>query len=163
VSRLDDVAEALSYFLPTARPHHWIGGHGDCSESFCPKCAPQALADQRADKPGTDMWIDGGWEAHYGDSPAFCAICGELLAYTLSEYGLREELDHFEEWQTAPDRPLSSVVAYEIYAMCEAIYPREGELADRVAKIADDHVAIFRAQDPYIWVAVSTLRPSQEG
>lgn len=69
---------------------HWLGGDGaDQGPSYCRECA-QAHVDN-----GDAEFIDGGYQQD-NDGCCHCEDCGRLLDYTLTDYGVEEELEHFK-------------------------------------------------------------------
>lgn len=68
---------------------HWLGGQdADQGPSYCWECATKAVSDGRC------AFVDGGWPQD-SDGCCLCEDCGKLLDYTLTDYGLGEELSHF--------------------------------------------------------------------
>ena len=91
--------------------HHWVHG-GDEGQSYCEKCIRKAVAKtmrevrNRGEDPG-NVCVDGGYDWPEGDGPAMCHTCGRVVGYTLLDYGVSAELDHYEtyppEWPLDPD------------------------------------------------------------
>lgn len=73
---------------------HWFCGEGDDEGiSYCYGCAMQL-------RPSAQFGDDlcGGYPGYAeADSPEMCEECGRLLSYTLTDYGVTEELAHFSE------------------------------------------------------------------
>lgn len=70
---------------------YWlIGGKDDQGESYCLDCIREL-------KPNAEYGEDyeGGMIWGESDSCEHCEECGKLLCYTLTDYGVRNELDHF--------------------------------------------------------------------
>ncbi len=85
VSRLDVLARQIEVPYP-----HWLGGDGaDQGPSYCHDCAQIQV------KAGNAEFIDGGWPQE-NDGCCHCEGCGRLLDYTLTDYGVEEELSHFK-------------------------------------------------------------------
>lgn len=100
-------------------PCHWIGGTQDvkgfpydAATDFCRECAESAIADfyeahpdQRGDEDDEPaLFLDGGWGTEH-DSPPYCEVCGDSLIGSLTEYGVDQELEHFEDHQPDLDYP----------------------------------------------------------
>ena len=72
----------------------WIGSEkpprtADNGLNYCLQCAEKRLA------AGEGEFIDGGYGAMEEDTPCHCEDCGALLDYTLTDYGVDYELEHF--------------------------------------------------------------------
>ena len=84
VRRLDQVALAADIPYP-----HWLGGTGaDQGPSYCHDCASKRV------EAGEGEFVDGGWPQD-NDGSCQCEDCGRTLDYTLTEYGVEEEMEHF--------------------------------------------------------------------
>lgn len=70
------------------RPYWLIKDHG---ETYCLDCI-KAMKPKA--KYGT--FYDGGFSSE-SDHAEHCEGCGKLLEYTLTDYGVEQELAHFEE------------------------------------------------------------------
>lgn len=77
-------------------PQHWIHG-SDEGLSWCKKCALKETARLKVAQPDADIELDGGWDTEE-DGPEFCEGCGVRLECTYTDYGCKQELDHFEEY-----------------------------------------------------------------
>ena len=96
---------------------HWFcGDDDDEGESYCLDCI---MAIRPTAEPGEDYL--GAYPPGESDSVAICERCGALLQYTLTDYGLQEELAHFSEtdsqwdWDN-PDQ------CYEVQELCGSVY-----------------------------------------
>lgn len=100
-------------------PCHWIGGAGDVKRfpydgatDFCRECAESAIDEfyeANPDQRGEDddelaLFLDGGWNTEH-DSPPYCEVCGDALDGSLTDYGVDQELEHFEEHPPRIDYP----------------------------------------------------------
>jgi len=104
--RLEKVASALQVPYP-----HWLGGeHVDQGPSYCRPCAEAKVAAGEAES------VDGGWQQD-NDGCCHCETCGCLLHYTLTDYGIEEELRHFNS-QPAPC-DVTPEVAYHLARVLE--------------------------------------------
>lgn len=72
---------------------HWIHG-SDEGASYCLECANKKVAELLEIDPNGRYAADGGWGCE-GDHTIFCAGCGKLLSNALTDFGCRQELDHF--------------------------------------------------------------------
>lgn len=95
------LGELLSTKAKSAKiyPPHWVVGY-DESVSFCRRCGEKKVRELQRGKAKTergDIFLDGGWSQE-ADSVQVCETCGRLLDYTLTDYGVESELEHFEEW-----------------------------------------------------------------
>lgn len=106
VRLLERVASAVEIPYP-----HWLGGDGaDQGPSYCRDCASKRVA------AGEAEFVDGGWMQD-NDGCCHCEDCGRLLDYTLTDYGVEEELSHFKN-----DRMRGSVspeLAYHLARVLE--------------------------------------------
>ena len=86
---------------------HWLAGEGsDAGPSYCRPCADKAVAN------GEGEFVDGGFPGAEDDTCQHCEICGCLLHYSLTDYGVAQELEHFAE--SPPETPVSKEDAYHI-------------------------------------------------
>ena len=95
MSQLQDLITPCAEKYDTV-PEHWIHGW-DEGLSFCFECAEKKVAELLAAEPDEDYLVDGGWDSE-GDSQAFCETCGRALDNSYTEYAVKQELDHFEEY-----------------------------------------------------------------
>ncbi|MCH4880191.1 hypothetical protein EQV97_22805 [Pseudomonas sp. TMW22090] len=90
---------------------HWIGGDSvDQGPSYCRSCADAEVTAGRAE------YVDGGWQQE-NDGCCHCETCGQLLEYTLTEYGAGEEVDHYLGAEFSG--PISPEDAFHIAKMLE--------------------------------------------
>lgn len=99
---------------------HWIGGSVNEGGSYCQSCAEAQIAILKKASPDKDFFLDGGWEAHESDSCVHCQTCCALLEYTLTDYGVDYELDHYSRHMRRKG-PLSPEEAYHIVAALEQL------------------------------------------
>ena len=84
LERLNEIARSADVPYP-----HWLGGdEADQGLSYCYECAEKAVS------AGDGEYVDGGWQQD-SDGCCHCETCGRLLDYTLTDYGVTEELSHF--------------------------------------------------------------------
>lgn len=108
---------------------YWLGGDkADQGLSFCRGCAEKRVA------KGDGEFADGGWGSQENDGCCHCEDCGCLLQYSLTDYGVSEELGHFTE--NPPTSPLTPDVAYHIARIVEAA--PDGNEAAALAELAID-------------------------
>jgi len=69
----------------------------DSNEEFCYSCAEKKVEELKKKYPDKDIYIRGGWSSNELDSCCHCLICGHILKYSLTPYGVKQELDHFEK------------------------------------------------------------------
>lgn len=134
-----DQAAALS--------HHWIGGSDNEGLSYCQKCALEKIAGLSAEWLISDkeFFLDGGWEAHEADSCVHCDICGALLEYTLTDYGVNAELDHYSRHMKRKGHLLPEE-AYHIVAALEQLeWCDDGKRVARGVRIGTRALALVAA------------------
>ena len=79
---------------------YWFDGSYECCDEYsdyeyCYKCAIKIIkSDQELD---VNEHLDGGFNTEV-DSAPFCEKCSKPLAYTFTDYGAEQELDHYEEY-----------------------------------------------------------------
>ena len=106
VRQLERVASASEIPYP-----HWLGGDdADQGESYCFDCANKKVVGGEAE------FVDGGWMQD-NDGCCHCEDCGRLLDYTLTDYGVKEELSHFKSDRMR--RKLSPELAYHLARVLE--------------------------------------------
>ncbi len=108
-------------------------------ENYCPDHIGAAVASAGV----SGLWCDdptlepphedGGYKAACVDCSIACATCGKTLAYTLSDFGALEELNHFME----AEGPLSPEQAYELLAAVEAVEDLTAHEATRLLELAN--------------------------
>ncbi|KRG71789.1 hypothetical protein ABB27_02595 [Stenotrophomonas terrae] len=106
VDRLEQIASAVRVPYP-----HWLGGgEADQGPSYCHECAMKAVNADRGE------FVDGGWSQD-NDGCCHCHDCRRLLDYTLTDYGVSEELDHFRS--TRLRGALDAETAYHLARLLE--------------------------------------------
>jgi hypothetical protein len=127
---------------------YWTGNN-DGSWLGCYDCARKRFKEDQ---------IDGGWSGEE-DGPRWCDDCGKLLEFTLTDYGLEEELGHFYEHINDPIKtPDEAYIAHRM--LCADGWPRTGsfsnrpELAGRVARLSFRHLwDHLNGDGPHTWAA----------
>jgi hypothetical protein len=112
---LSDATDILDKRASEPSYQHWLTGEGqDESYSYCRGCVVPEIG------PRPESWMRGiGLED--SDGVALCECCGALLEYVLTDYGVMEELFHFEEcpdsfdWNNADQ-------CYELARIAHGIY-----------------------------------------
>ena len=94
-----------------ALPCHWINCEDDdwphdAGRDLCRECAESLIDEYRDEHPDLDeddIRLDGGWAMEH-DSTPFCEVCEAKLDGCLTDYGVEQELEHFEQHQpSGPD------------------------------------------------------------
>ncbi len=87
-----------------AIPCHWIHGANEYSDigcdegtDFCRPCAAIKIAEIVGAHPEREVSLDGGWGSEH-DTPPYCDTCGAKLQGSLTNYGVDQELEHFESY-----------------------------------------------------------------
>jgi hypothetical protein len=84
-----------------------------------------------------EFCIDGGWGSEE-ESAAFCIGCGAPLAYSLTDYGVEQELEAFLDYDFSRE-DITPRTAYELLQVFAANIkkhqPQTQELANRVLKL----------------------------
>ena len=83
------------------------------SVDYCKACATKEKADR------VDVHVCGPMQFEEADSCRHCEKCGTLLDYRLTEYGVREEAEHFIT--NGICYPLTPVEAYHLQAVEDAL------------------------------------------
>ena len=165
----DRLVEAETFLEPhVVRPRqaYWLGNSDEQGMSFCRCCADRRVAETNAplrvaqglpplpdcdsdgdpieddfdahDTPGA-IFRDGGWEAHQSEYSVACEDCGRQLCYSLTDYGVEEETEHFLAHGVTAVDPDD---VYEITRMVAAVsYQGGSPRARAVLAVADDTVA----------------------
>lgn len=98
-----------------------------CGESYCPKCIDAALRTEVEKYPsGADVYKACG--SGENDNGLHCDECGCLLAYSLTDYGASDELDHFTKARGWSRKGLSPEVAFELCAMLRVVAYRPEDI-----------------------------------
>ncbi len=124
----------------------WIAGGDDEATDYCRPCAEKALVaakDGLTSEEAENLTLAGGYVGEE-DSRAHCESCGKLLDYTLTNYGVDSELDHFEREGIRND-PEEAYLILRILG--DEGYPLLTEGSNR-PELAGD---IARLQFRYIW------------
>lgn len=126
---------------------HWLGGDGaDQGPSYCRDCASKLVA------AGEAEFVDGGWMQD-NDGCCLCEECGRLLDYTLTDYGVEEELSHFKSVRLRG--AMSPELAYQLSRVLEqhhehpevlALLPKTCRALDR-SKTPAAHKAMLAARE----------------
>jgi hypothetical protein len=123
------VCSAAPWLDPPAQ--YWL--ESDCSASYCRKCAIAARGREFELGP---LLVDSDWHQRDDWEDAFsagisgyahgcpsesditetCATCGVTLAYWLTDYGIKQELDHWADAEMSGDW---SEIAYNIDRLFE--------------------------------------------
>lgn len=133
VAEVQALLERLDPLIPEKRlpyPRWIVTPEGDLGSEWCSNCGYFKVRNlrRRDRKRRADYILDGGWrteEEHF----CFCQGCGVRLDVSLLDYGVREEISHFEEhgFSTAPGED-----AYELGELLSAIeYRGDNERADQ--------------------------------
>lgn len=105
LDRLDAISQGIVVPFPC-----WLGGDGaDQGPSYCRGCAEKHVDNSSAE------FVDGGFQQD-NDGCCHCEDCGRPLDYTLTEYGIKEELEHF-----AIDDLKSEVTPELAYHLCRLL------------------------------------------
>lgn len=105
---LRDLAHEYAAGAAPTEPCHWIYGANESrafgiaeSNDYCRECADTVAGLLRVEYPQeaeqAGLQVDGGWGTDH-DSPPFCEGCGVRLLGSLTDYGVTQELDHFENY-----------------------------------------------------------------
>ncbi len=121
-------------------PVSWVSGvDAEAGIYYCPDCAKKAADSYK------NADFESGMGGEESDGCAHCDTCGCLLSYSLTDYGVMEELDHFKE--NPPIAPLSQEEAYHIARMvagagddnAEAIAIGEAAVAKITTRRLNEH------------------------
>lgn len=169
----DRLIEAETFLAPHVvepRQAYWLGNSDDQGQSFCRCCADRRVVGANAplrvaqglppqpecdvsgdpieddfdalDTPGA-IFRDGGWEAHRSEHSVACADCSRQLCYSLTDYGVAEEAEHFLRHGVTAVDPGD---VYEIARLVAAVsYQGNGPRARDVLAVADETVAWITA------------------
>lgn len=116
---------------------HWVHGD-DEAQDWCHSCCTFKVRHlrRRNKKNRDDYSVDGGYGSE-SDGVAVCAGCGELLAYSLSDSGVREELWHFLIYGFADEgEPIAPQTAYEMLRIFRGAKYME-DVAEDINRLAD--------------------------
>lgn len=132
--QLSELEQRICEAVPPVQPPpvHWL--EADASEIFCYEHARDArwieMGNVGPTYPDTDRWSqrrdDVQENMHEGigaymercpgesDHSEACATCGCTLEYLLTDYGLDEELAHFDEHPVVPGDDINGEVTYAL-------------------------------------------------
>lgn len=145
-----EISDLLTALRPIAaqastKSQHWIGGSDNEAENYCRDCAEAKIAQLRVAKPDGEFFIDGGWEAHEADHCVHCATCGVLLDYSLTDYGVSTELDHYTRHMKRKG-PLPPEDAYHIVAALEQVeWSDDKDAIKRATRVGQRAIALVAA------------------
>lgn len=80
---------------------YWIHG-ADCGEDYCYQCCKSEVEKLKKKDPKGEYFVDGGWRSDHDGTP-FCASCQKRLDGSLTNYGCKQEVDHFLEYGFDPN------------------------------------------------------------
>lgn len=95
-------ADKMASKADVQMPFWFIHNAGDEDGTFCFDCGEkrraQLIKNHKDDKDVLSnlVFLDGGYSMEC-DSCSHCATCGQLLQYSLTDYGCESEWDHFRE------------------------------------------------------------------
>ena len=124
MSRIDELLKQIRPVAATLdpKPSCWICDYGTDYEfsDYCPECCDRIVEKHNFLGAKYGKWARAGdWEnAPESDSPRRCKSCGCALGYSLSTFGITQELEHFEYFDMS--EPLFAEDAYAIVAILEA-------------------------------------------
>jgi hypothetical protein len=132
--RLDQLTHLLDERKSSPEPPHWLINHPeyDQGSSFCWSCVKELISNPVAG----DNW-DGGFCCEE-DECEHCEKCGKLLEYTLTDYGVDEELEHFTEYP--PENLDDADECYHLARIAHGVYTDDQKLKflKIMENIADD-------------------------
>ncbi len=155
-----EMHDKLVPHMPEVPDQHWL--ESDASISYCRPCAREArwkelpsFGPVPKEKPFYEVseydlqdlineGIDGG--CHYSgmsDGSSNCHTCGDQLKYTLTDYGVEEEADHFLENPLTESDANNELAIYQIVKVLEkypdfndeSIIIKQFQIANQVHKI----------------------------
>ena len=110
---VNEIIQALDSFASDPPYPRWLGGDAaDQGPSYCLECASKKVDSGE----GGAEFVDGGWSQE-SDGCCHCESCGLLLDYTLTDYGVGAELEHY--LQHPPRAPISNDEAYHLSRLIE--------------------------------------------
>lgn len=145
-----EIAAILTKLRPvaavaSAKSQHWIGGSDDEGLNYCRDCAEARIAQLKVAKPAGDFFIDGGWAAYESDTCVHCHTCGSLLQYSLTEFGVSSEIDHFTKHMRRKGG-LPAEEAYHIVAALEQAERMEDQkIISRAIRVGKRAIALLAA------------------
>lgn len=97
----EDIITALNKMTDGLDPEsiYWIKDAAGPDWCFiCGKAMAKHLRRRSPRKTNQEYILDGGYDpSHVVDGPAFCEGCGKLLSFSLTEYGVSEEIIAYSE------------------------------------------------------------------
>lgn len=134
---------------------NWIGGgDGDAGPDLCERCCDAIVRqlkhqDQRDWRLGgrkrrrKEFLAEGGYEVRESDGSSVCENCGSLLTYSLTDYGLCEEVAHFAECDMA-DCVRRPEVVYELTRILAAVqYTGDDEIKAEAIALGEAAVSLL--------------------
>lgn len=123
--RFDEIVSLLDEREGDLKPHYWFCNDTtgrEESEDYCYDCLKKEMPEAERG----EHFMGGG--CYEGDGCAVCEKCRELLQYTLTDWGVSNELSHFIE--NPPDKAdlLNPVVCYELARIAHGISDKEQAL-----------------------------------
>ena len=114
-------ADKLAMKADVEQPYWFIHNAGGEESTFCFQCGEkrrlELIKKHRDDAHTLDLlkMLDGGWTGE-SDSCEHCHTCGQLLHYSLTDYGAESEWEHYREAGINLGSPEE---AYHIQAMLQ--------------------------------------------
>jgi hypothetical protein len=129
------VAE-LSAGAESPEDAYWLSGELDDNEEYCHDCAEKKLDEIRRKRRDPELGGLGcGCGTHESDSQLFCEMCGKKLMCSLTNYGIEQEIEHFEQyWFEALDHPAEWAALGKVL---DALMYDDDEKWDRIAAILE--------------------------
>jgi hypothetical protein len=62
---------------------------------WCEPCIEKRVAQLKQTAPDLEIWVDGGFGSDSNDGRSICNGCGAILDYNLTDFGVRQELEHY--------------------------------------------------------------------
>lgn len=104
--------------------YYWIDARNadaDQGPNYCHEHAVAEVQKLNAANPDHEYHTAGGMGGHEDDTPVTCEVCGKLLHYSLSRYGVRQELEHFDLYGFDLTGEHQASEAAELLAMLDQI------------------------------------------
>lgn len=138
---------------------NWIGGgDGDAGPDYCGRCCDAIVRalkheDRRDWRLGgrrrrrKEYLAEGGYDIRESDGSAVCSECGEPLTYSLTNYGLCEEVRHFAESDMG-DCVRRPEGLYELTRILAAVqYTGEDDIKAEAIALGEAAVALLQPSD----------------
>lgn len=130
VDALLDRLNAIAAIADVPYPH-WLGGdEADQGPSYCNDCAQKQVV------AGNAEFVDGGWPQE-NDGCCHCEDCGRLLDYTLTDYGVQAEMEHFQG-----GIPAESIEPETAYHLARLLEQADHDHPEVIAILADVRAAL---------------------